>query len=664
MTSLFVYINGKWTELDTFGEDVAMNYQLNTLAEMKDRNGSYSQSISLPKSPRNMNILGFGMQVTSNSDIPYSRYKVQLFFRGVLLSPPGAVLAVNTLKLTTIEAQILSGTIDVISLLKEQDLNTTEDQGFWRAWDIKNIPTSESTIITLPNGVRCRYFYANLAKNPLVGDAGMPTNFVDSPVKVYPHLNFYDVVRWILSEQGYTMEDNMSSGGNDLFKDGDYIPCIKPVPREGVVTSNPIIAGGARLNKGEGSKNIYLGQGIDDVSGRSFVIPITNGQDFGYAPIWPGESTVKVLMYVEGSDALDHEAFVSVIGQIRNIDGSGIVRTVFNVSQWDDDTPVEHEFNVTIEEGQYLRIQSRMSSPGDSGAPFEIDGGCSIRIISTQPELDTGVLWPGATYDLFASLGFKNRSEILQEFMRVYGLTMDIDPEDKIIRLYDLGYVYNRRNTDVYDWSKKLVKDDNFQVTFRMDGYAQKNTMAFAENSDNNYQDSYIFNVADTNLDAEKEVWTSLFMSLAEYGNNGGNTIGNYPVYEFDRETDPGNRNNWTGEYSEPGSTFLVKGAVPIQTKTIRQGVMPNKTASRTIRVMSARAERMNSLAIHFYLELFNILRRTKIIQVTLDLKPYDLENIDLFRPVYIEEFGHYFYISKINNFIPGKLTKVNLIMF
>lgn len=664
MTSILIYINGKWTELDTFGEDVAMNYQLNTLAEMKDRNGSYSQNISLPKSPRNMNILGFGMQATSVSDIPYSRYKVQLFFRGILLSPPGAVLAVNTLKLTTIEAQILSGTIDIISLLKEQDLNTTEDQGFWRAWDIKNIPTSESTIITLPNGVRCRYLYANLAKNPLVGDAGMPTNFVDSPVKVYPHLNFYDVVRWILSEQGYTMEDNMSSGGDSQFKDRDYIPCIKPVPKEGVATGNSSIAGGAYLNVGERSKTIYLNRGNDEVSGRSFVIPVTGGQDFGYAPIWPGASTVKVTMYVEGDTTIDHDAFVSVVGEIRNIEGDGIVRGAFNVSQWDDDPVVEHEFSVTIEEGQYLRINSYMSAPGGSGAPTEIGGGCSIKISSSQPELDTGKLWPGATYDLFASLGFKNRSEILQEFMRVYGLTMDIDPEDKIIKLYDLGYVYYRRNRDLYDWSKKLVKDDNFQVTFRMDGYAQKNIMAFAENSDNNYQDSYVFYVADTNLDTEKEVWTSLFMSLAEYGNAGGHIIGNYPVYEFNRETDPGDRDNWTGEYSEPGSTFLVKVAIPIQTRTIRQGVMPNKTASRTIKVMSARAERMGSLANYFYLELFNILRRTKIIQVTLDLKPYDLENIDLFKPVYIEEFGQYFYISKINNFIPGKLTKVNLIMF
>ena len=50
--------SGAWVGLDV-NESPAMNYQINNLAELKDRQMSYSQNIKLPITPDNCRALGF-----------------------------------------------------------------------------------------------------------------------------------------------------------------------------------------------------------------------------------------------------------------------------------------------------------------------------------------------------------------------------------------------------------------------------------------------------------------------------------------------------------------------------------------------------------------------------------------------------------------------------
>jgi hypothetical protein len=43
-------------------------------------------------------------------------------------------------------------------------------------------------------------------------------------------------------------------------------------------------------------------------------------------------------------------------------------------------------------------------------------------------------------------------------------------------------------------------------------------------------------------------------------------------------------------------------------------------------------------------------------------LDSLDIQSLDLFNPIWLEEHGFWFYVSKINNFQAGKITKVDLI--
>lgn len=70
------------------------------------------------------------------------------------------------------------------------------------------------------------------------------------------------------------------------------------------------------------------------------------------------------------------------------------------------------------------------------------------------------------------------------------------------------------------------------------------------------------------------------------------------------------------------------------------------------------------SLVDNYYDKLANkMLVRAKCLSVEMLLTERDIEDLDFFTPIYLKQFGAYFYISKISNFVnSGRLTKVELI--
>jgi len=57
-----------------------------------------------------------------------------------------------------------------------------------------------------------------------------------------------------------------------------------------------------------------------------------------------------------------------------------------------------------------------------------------------------------------------------------------------------------------------------------------------------------------------------------------------------------------------------------------------------------------------------HLLVNARVLEAEFNLTEWDIEQLDLFNPVYIQKYRAWFYISKISNFVAGKLTKVELI--
>lgn len=110
-------IDSEVWSLDLPPDAPAMNYQINNLAELKDRNASYSQRISLPRTTHNEQAFQFSFVVGSGSYVPYMKFPCQLFYEGALISPAGAVLNIVDVSDTSIGVQILGATADLFDTL-------------------------------------------------------------------------------------------------------------------------------------------------------------------------------------------------------------------------------------------------------------------------------------------------------------------------------------------------------------------------------------------------------------------------------------------------------------------------------------------------------------------------------------------------------------------
>jgi len=60
--------------------------------------------------------------------------------------------------------------------------------------------------------------------------------------------------------------------------------------------------------------------------------------------------------------------------------------------------------------------------------------------------------------------------------------------------------------------------------------------------------------------------------------------------------------------------------------------------------------------------EYISMSQNFKAVTVDLNLNVIDVQNHDYSRPVYIEKYQSYFFVSKFMNYVSGKITKVELI--
>lgn len=624
---LSIFINGNWEALDPPIETVAMNFQANTLAEFKDRNASYSQAITLPRSLRNERILGIQLRVDAVSQLPYRSYPCELLSDGSRVSPAGAVLRITSLKKDYIGAQILGTNADLVEVLKAKSTETVKADGFGMIWMNSNIkPTG-----TLPNGVAYHWVYANLVKNLLSkDDAGAPGGYIKSPDKVYPMLNFQGVVRWILEQEGYDL-DLPQTSGVELAGRYDYIPALVPKCAQWAVGATVFEAFGQGAPNSRGVTWDPTSTPIPGMWGSW-----QNKQYLSYYATWDGDVTLRMVYTLTNNSA---------ILNVRKNDAAYITDHTVSATGSED-------FTIKLKAGDHLFIQLSQNNPS---SPLQATA--SVRTVLPK---ETNGIAVGAQYDLLASLGFSTRADIVQEFMRLYGLTMQVDPVKKSVLMYPLNYVIDHKEDDAADWTQKLVPDTS-ELTYQVGSYAQKNTFGLKPDETNGIRDTYTFSVDDSNLVESKDLWTSKFLAIAEVPNGDENSAPNFPVYEVDRSGTE--RTAWGLKYSTPGSPVIVRWLVgATRDLQLTQGYSPRIWQVDDVSVAEANVIPASYFA-EYYAPLWDtVLNKAKAIQVTVNLNALDIEGLDLSRPVWLEQYGHYFYVSKIVNYMPGKLTKVNLI--
>ena len=86
--------SNNWVDADIGEDKPAITYQANDIAELQDRQGTFSQALKLPKTPTNQGILDNLDVFENNTLAPYKTYECRLYYNDYELAGIGAMLYV------------------------------------------------------------------------------------------------------------------------------------------------------------------------------------------------------------------------------------------------------------------------------------------------------------------------------------------------------------------------------------------------------------------------------------------------------------------------------------------------------------------------------------------------------------------------------------------
>lgn len=653
-------IDGKVWSLDLPLDAPAMNYQINNLAELKDRNASYSQRISLPRTTHNEQAFQFSFAVGSGSGVPYMKFPCQLFCEGALISPAGAVLNIVDVSDTSIGVQVLGATVDLFDTLNNTDAKDPGDGMFLLKWYTDTMGQTER-YLSGPEGVKVLYFwlYATLQKNPNFPPSAMEAiRQVNELDKFYPHLNWYDLVTWIFDRAGYSLETDV----DPVDRAEMFLPCTYPVLADdpkapkasgiGWIRNSSVGTTGVTW---KGSPGVTLS---DPVAGRLTIDPVPG--TFNWMTLWDTTITFR-LSWSNVSDIQKSSVAVKVT-HYKNDGTSAVVLT----RSWSSGSSGSASVNIQMEAGEHILVSGTLAIVVTPVNSFDMRFPVSITA-PPVPETSPGDKpQPGLTYDLLASTGFKSLGDIVKAFVQLFGLTVDVNPVTKAARAYSMQEFYNRRSSSGKNWSDKLIKGKDTKLTFQLSSYAQSNEMKLEDNKDNNVTDSYKFSIPDVNLQPTKLLFQIGFLAGLNQRlydadiTSKTHTLANYPIWTVNRgRMENGEMTETTWEYNVLSKPMVVHID---KSDFMRPKVKVGRTLTQ-VRLYTAYFKKLNYYVPKYYDKLINnILKNPKVLQVQILLDSLDIQSLDLFNPIWLEEHGFWFYVSKINNFQAGKIPKVDLI--
>ncbi|HWZ36590.1 MAG TPA: hypothetical protein VNW51_10540, partial [Mucilaginibacter sp.] len=151
MNDLQLHIDDQLADLTADGP-IALTFQINNLAEVKNQQGNTSNQFKLPLTQNNRRILGFPDDVAFCRDKPYKKYQAKLVQDGLEIIPYG-ICELNSIEQDMANVTILSGNVDFFdaidgSLYQMGDKTSPWYSPLWKNydhdWTLDNVVTSQT----------------------------------------------------------------------------------------------------------------------------------------------------------------------------------------------------------------------------------------------------------------------------------------------------------------------------------------------------------------------------------------------------------------------------------------------------------------------------------------------------------------------------------------
>lgn len=601
-----VYLNDEL--IDLYPETIiAESFEIKNIGDISAGKGNSTNQFKIPKTNRNKLILENIDSVYNTSEIPYNRISARIVNNGIETTK-GFALIKDAGKEFNIE--IYSGNADIFDLIegltiKDVDALTDRVNDFRKDGAFKhNWGCLELSQYGDKSGGFC-YPVLQYSSDELF------LNNTDSNSDIrlmFPSVFAHTLFTGIFDNQGWTIEGDILTNSNFLNELVPQIDNFLPSSYESTEAINSIE-----------SVNIQLMQ-------------------------WTAPFNEWYLF--EGNE-------LSVTVTVRARRASGILAG-FKIQIEPEGGVSQESGNITLT-GSFATYSHTFSSVelgtvlGD--VSFDLLPDIFVRAVDSVGEIEYDYV--SIHVDFIKATKFITLPDISQtDFVKTiaikYGLIYQSDVYNKKITFYSFDKL-KENIPSALDWSSKLINDDSV-VSFEIPGFAQKNYLKYKDdklNSDSNF--SGYFESSNENLPLSKDVAVLPFAASNEAEVMAGELVCKIPIFEN------GNFKN----KPEPRLINLYR-----KNKTINFIISSFDSFEKTDSYIFSSFENqdLQTFVDANYNVIVDMLNQAKIVKAKFKLNVLDVHQIDFMTPIYMEQFGAYFFRNKISNFRPDKLTEVELI--
>ena len=263
---------------------------------------------------------------------------------------------------------------------------------------------------------------------------------------------------------------------------------------------------------------------------------------------------------------------------------------------------------------------------------------CYLSI--THEVISSDYAVPGTQMDIAPNLVWNTAEDFFKTFIRLFGLMVEVDEVNKVVKLNTLSKVYQNRYLAI-DWSDKLDISQTIEEIYNPDGtYAKKNKFRFTKNEKIDKTDEAYATIDNETLSQEKTMCGEE-LSVESADDNSITWFKNTEGLATEWEDMKFPQFFHYSSVDAPGNDFSYYTVQPV-------------TASECLET--------------WYDYLFGIYSDEFIFKDYLKITAYfnlNEEDIASFKqevPVFIRKFGAFFYVNRIKNYMSGKTTQVELI--
>jgi hypothetical protein len=677
MTTIQLFINDEYVDLAD-DSPIALTFQINNLAEVKNQQGNTSNQFKLPLTQRNRQILGFPDDVAFTTCLPYDNYQAKIVQDGLEIVPNG-IAVLNGVEHDGASITVLSGNVDFFDSIdaKIYDMgDATTPIGLFDAfgpydhtWNVETVVQSQTkTEGWIWPVVDYGKIAPDFSNAPQIDVRYMrPGFFLKTAIELFVKTAGYriDPNSFLLKQPLYDKlivqfaNDNFEHGGDTQNKPDEY----------GLTAFAATTSVINHLTVSDGNGTLQFGNITSDPH-KQF-----DGTTYRSKQISTVNVVVRFDRFKLHGRVTGYPAYVVIRIMVKTAYGTvSVAELTYDFSVWDTQDRVEgtsggniygwHNFeprslsaDIELVDGDEISIGYEFF--GNTHANITLYSGSSLIITSSninvlyKQQVQCERIFPDIT-----------QKDLLKDTLQRFGIICQTDNTNRTVTFASFRDIVD--NIPVAkNWTKKCL-DQGKAISFQLGGYAQVNYMKYREDeailpkSLGNAQ----INVKDKTLPPTADLFESQFAPTLNRPYIGG-TIAQ--ILKVDTTDDITAIDFITG--TQPRLLIDQKLNLLNQSKQVTftdgiTNIVVNDTISVPYFYKPGGAESLlwDDLRKTYYPELEKILQQTKKVERYFMLSPRDVLELDLLIPVYLEQDSAYYYINKIDSWRKGQPVKVELV--